>query len=429
MGDFDSGLLGQVLENFIGGICVFNYDEDTSKMEYLYVNEGFFRMIQVSKSAGMMLIENLHKVMLPEDLPLVKQWLRDVCDDNGSVEEEFRYVTLDGQLSWLSVRGNLYEKKGNLNTIVCSVLDITERKMIEEEFMTQYEFMNKLMDIGINFDYNVRTDVCEFRVGKSWMDSSNMLVDHFMEQIGQWGIYADDRELFVTTLTNAMKKPMQDIFEYRGVVPFSKRQDYRWLKCSIMSIMGMEGYVTHVLGLLSDINEKKKEEIELKFRADKDSLTGLLNKGATEELIKKDLIDLEADEKNGALILMDVDDFKHVNDNFGHAVGDEVLAHVGKVLLKNFKGMDVVGRIGGDEFMIFMGNIKGEQDAEIMAQKIEDEVRNDYQDEEVKKVLSLSIGIVLCENNGYDFHDLYEKADQALYSSKKAGKARFSIYK
>ncbi len=429
MEKFDYELIGQIIDNYIGGICVFDYDTDTKTIDYRYVNDGFFRMLAVSKPAGMMLLNNIAKTIIPSDLPIIRQWIRDVIDDNGSVEEEFKYVTLDGQLSWVSVRGNLYERNGTVNTIICTVSDITEKKSIEEEFMTQYEFMNTLMDIGVNFDYNVRTDVCEVRAGKNWQDSGNMLIDHYMERVDQSGIHPDDRELFVNAIKAAMKKPMQDTFEYRAVTPFSKKTDYKWLKCSIMSIMGLEGYVTHVLGLVSDINAQKMQELELKLRADKDSLTNLLNKGATEELIQKKLSTDSENEKNGALILMDVDNFKNVNDSFGHAVGDEVLAFVGKILLRNFKGMDVVGRVGGDEFMVFMGDIKSPDDARIMVEKIKDELKRDCTNKEVRDILSLSIGISIFPDDGDEFMELYKKADSALYESKNNGKDRYSFYR
>ncbi|SFB71458.1 sensor domain-containing diguanylate cyclase [Butyrivibrio sp. YAB3001] len=429
MKEFDSEQIGQILDNYIGGICVFYYDVDTCKYNFLYVNDGFFRMLSVTKPAGMMLLTNAMKTVIPDDMPLIQQWIKDVISDNGSVEVEFRYVTLDGQLSWIAIRGNLYERKGSINTIVCAITDITEKKSIEEEFMTQYEFMNKLMDIGINFDYNVRNDVCEIRTGKSWMESGNMLVDRFSERYQNSGIHPDDLEMFKNAVKIAMKRPMQDSFECRVASPFSKKkQEYRWYKCNIMSVLGVEGYVTHVLGLISDIHEQKLQEIELKLRADKDSLTGLLNKGVTEELITKNLLFLEENEKKGALILLDVDDFKNVNDTLGHATGDEALSLIGKVLLRNFKGMDVVGRIGGDEFMIFMGDIKETHDAVSMAEKVQKEILKECTNEELKKVFSVSIGIVLCPDNGWDFQELYKLADEALYESKKLGKARFSIY-
>lgn len=428
MDKFDPELLAQIADNFIGGFCVFSYNSDTKAVDLKYVNDGFFRMLSVSKPAGMMLINNAAKVIIPDDLPLMRQWLKDVIADNGSAEEEIRFVTLDGQLSWLSLRGNLYERNGKDNTIVCTLLDITERKMIEEEFRNQYEFMNKLMDIGVNFDYNVRTDVCEMRAGKDWIHEGNFLVDHYLEKVENSGIYPEDMDLFIGNIKRAMKKPIQDTFEYRAVAPFTKSDDYKWYKCNIMSIMGQEGYVSHVLGLVSDINDQKLEEIELKLRADKDSLTGLLNKGATTELINKYIEDLSANSKKGALILLDVDDFKNINDTYGHMTGDDVLAAIGKALLKNFKGMDVVGRIGGDEFMVFMGDIKDIKDAESMAEKLQKDVKNQCTREEARNILSISMGIAEFPAHGKDYESLYATADQALYQSKGAGKARYSVY-
>ncbi len=428
MDKLDPERIGNIIENFIGGIVVFDYDTQTRKLEFQHVNDGLFRMLGITKDAGMMLMKNFTKTVLPEDRPILRQWIKDVVADNGSVDEEIRYVNLEGQLAWASLRGNLFERKGSVNTIVCGIFDITEKKTIEEEFRTQFEFMNTLMAIGINFDFNVRTDVCEIKVGKGWETSGNMLIDHYLERVEESGIHPDDRETFMDALRRAMKKPIQDSFEYRAVPPFSDSQDYKWLKCNILSITGNEGYVSHVLGLVSDINEQKLEELELKLRADKDSLTGLMNKGATEELIKAALEEGRKQNKNCALILLDVDDFKQINDTLGHASGDEALAFVGKVLQRNFKGMDVVGRIGGDEFMIFMGNINSPKDVEGVATKLEKMIQNDCSNEKIRQMLSASIGIVTCPENGWEFEKLYQYADEALYKSKEKGKATYSVY-
>ena len=126
--------------------------------------------------------------------------------------------------------------------------------------------------------------------------------------------------------------------------------------------------------------------------------------------------------------MMDVDDFKNINDSFGHSVGDNVLAYVGKILSQNFKGKDVVGRVGGDEFMIFMYEISDKQDPEKIATKLQRQIHDGYEDDKVRDILSVSIGIAICPDDSNEFEELYKKADKALYVTKKNGKGHYTVY-
>ncbi len=100
MDKLDPERIGNIIENFIGGIVVFDYDTETRKLEFQHVNDGLFRMLGITKDAGMMLMKNFTKTVLPEDRPILRQWIKDVVADNGSVDEEIRYVNLEGQLAW-----------------------------------------------------------------------------------------------------------------------------------------------------------------------------------------------------------------------------------------------------------------------------------------------------------------------------------------
>ncbi len=416
------------VNNIVGGICLIKINRNTYNYRFEFINDGFSRMLGISKKETELLLKNADKAILPEDLDKVRYGLRDILADNGSIEFEFRYVTMQGGLAWMKLRGNLFDRKGDECTIACIILDCTDEKNVEHELKTQNELMNTLIDSTISFDFNVRTDVCVIKLNTNEQIQKEYIVDKYLENVDSSGIHPDDRKQFLDTIKSAMKKIRKDSLEYRAVPYQTNSEDYKWYKCNVMSVAGQDGYITHVLGLVSDINSKKVEEIELKLKADKDPLTQLLNKGATENLIKKLLVNISKKKKLGALIMMDVDNFKNINDSFGHAVGDKVLAYVGKILAQNFKGMDVVGRVGGDEFMIFMYDISGKTDSEKIAAKLQKQVHDGYEDDNVREVLSVSIGISICPDDSIEFEDLYKKADSALYVTKKNGKGHYTVY-
>ncbi|MDD3238478.1 MAG: GGDEF domain-containing protein [Lachnospira sp.] len=164
----------------------------------------------------------------------------------------------------------------------------------------------------------------------------------------------------------------------------------------------------------------------LKVEVQIDGLTGLLNKISTQASCQR-YLEYNHPITNCVVIMLDIDDFKHINDTYGHQCGDIVLVQIGVVLKQIFRTQDIVGRIGGDEFLILMRDIENVTVAEDKAKQINVQVKNifkEYGDEQI----SCSIGIVQNRNQNTTFMEMYQKADQALYQAKKDGKRQYVIY-
>ncbi len=163
----------------------------------------------------------------------------------------------------------------------------------------------------------------------------------------------------------------------------------------------------------------------IKTERDTDGLTGLLNKSSMMREIRKSMTN---DPKNGILVMLDVDDFKRINDSYGHVVGDFVISGIARCLNSSFRNSDIIGRFGGDEFVIFMpfthdvviAQSRVKKVLSLMAETIELPNEND-------KVTG-SFGIAVCSEFGDTYDDLFRKADYALYRAKSGGKNQFSVY-
>ena len=163
----------------------------------------------------------------------------------------------------------------------------------------------------------------------------------------------------------------------------------------------------------------------IKTERDTDGLTGLLNKSSMMREIRKSMTN---DPKNGILVMLDVDDFKRINDSYGHVVGDFVISGIARCLNSSFRNSDIIGRFGGDEFVIFMpfthdvviAQSRVKKVLSLMAETIELPNEND-------KVTG-SFGIAVCSEFGDTYDDLFRKADYALYRAKNGGKNQFSVY-
>jgi len=165
----------------------------------------------------------------------------------------------------------------------------------------------------------------------------------------------------------------------------------------------------------------------LKEKAVLDSATGIYNKQTTEDLIIEFLSN-EGKTGKHALLIIDIDDFKEINDEFGHRKGDLIISTLSTEISKLFRTSDIIGRIGGDEFMILIKNIEGMDLINAKAKAICN-IFNDKKFELGKTVtVSTSIGIAIYNEDGETYEELYEAADQALYNSKGVEKGTFTFY-
>ena len=178
-----------------------------------------------------------------------------------------------------------------------------------------------------------------------------------------------------------------------------------------------------VVGKAVDIHNQK----ELEVKATTDLLTACYNKISTEVEISR-IIDAGDNTSKHMLFIVDIDNFKAVNDSLGHHFGDLVLKEVASKLKHHFRSQDIVGRIGGDEFIVLAKNMADINMATLKAEEISDAFKDICFGENSDYKISLSIGAACFPYDGLTYNDLYKRADKALYESKKRGKSCFTFY-
>lgn len=182
-----------------------------------------------------------------------------------------------------------------------------------------------------------------------------------------------------------------------------------------------------IFSFRQNIDAEKSRESLLSAQARLDPLTGLYNKTVTENLIGEALTSGAAGDCRYAFFILDVDNFKLVNDDFGHAVGDMVLREFSAELKRQFREKDIVGRIGGDEFAAFL--LAPDRDwVEKKARALSSALRKSFRSDAGDFSISASIGIALAPEDGTDFAALYKNADAVLYQTKKRGKNGFTVH-
>ena len=183
--------------------------------------------------------------------------------------------------------------------------------------------------------------------------------------------------------------------------------------------------INNTLGAVRHLKEVLEEQNSWRIKSQIDEMTHLFNKVTTEEMVTEILC--QSDEKKHALMIIDIDNFKSVNDILGHKVGDHIICVVAGVLSSLFRSTDIIGRIGGDEFVVLMRDIPNEQAVTEKAEQLVN-VFKKKENLTIPENISVSVGIAFSEDEDSSFSELFAKSDQALYISKKAGKACFSVH-
>ena len=277
------------------------------------------------------------------------------------------------------------------------------------------------------WEYEIATKkyVLSRKLGGKW-NTTNMVIDNYQEQMHKWGfVHPDDWSVF-DAFCEAMDRGDEHIsYEVRQV---SDETVFVWFRYVGIPVCDKDHKPYKIMGKTMDITEEKKNQELLEQRAERDSLTDLYNKAKIRKLVEKHIrhsADGGAPKEEAAFLIIDIDDFKSINDTYGHLYGDEVLIKIANVLLISTGLEDYTGRIGGDEFCIFCRGENAGQRAVETAERIS---RMSDQVQLSGRRVTLSMGIARYPEDASSYEELYQKADQALYRVKRSGKNAFSVY-
>ncbi|MBE5926755.1 MAG: sensor domain-containing diguanylate cyclase [Lachnospiraceae bacterium] len=204
----------------------------------------------------------------------------------------------------------------------------------------------------------------------------------------------------------------------------SKEKGYKWVEAVVLLFTNNVYKLNKVFCLFRDIDNKKKSELENKLYARKDSLTGALNRRYAEAMIK---VAVRENEKYSALAIIDIDDFKKINDTFGHMSGDEVIKRIVDVIYQVTDDTDILGRLGGDEFLLFIRNREKVEDIYSIMEEIISHTRFTYTEYNKEMDIHVSIGVATFNSTEVGFDELYKVSDEALYEVKKANKNTYKL--
>ncbi|MBK8162105.1 MAG: EAL domain-containing protein [Gammaproteobacteria bacterium] len=369
-------------------------------------------------------VENWLMLIHPEERDEMQDYLLDhVLRDRKPFDREYRIVRHnDGAVRWLHGLGRLeHGADGAPVMMLGTIQDVTERRRSEERIrLAAAVFDNSREGVMVTDAQQrivlVNRAFCELK----GYDEQELLGQ--APDMLQSGRHSDE-------FYAAMWESLKTTGHWQGEAWNRHRSgEVSPVLVNISSIHDNEGKITHHVGVFTDISIQKSTEARLEFMAHHDSLTQLPNRLLMHSRLEHSVEVARRENRRLALLMLDLDQFKDVNDSFGHLAGDELLQHVSKRLTGRMRGVDTVARLGGDEFAVLLDNPAHQEDALRIANDIIALLSDPWHlSNGVEVRIGVSIGISLYPEHGRNADALLQQADASLYRAKSEGRgcARF----
>jgi diguanylate cyclase (GGDEF)-like protein/PAS domain S-box-containing protein len=336
---------------------------------------------------------------------------------SGRTEDPFehRLVRKDGESIWTLATVTSITHRGQ-PAILGNLIDITERKQAQDLFQTLADSSPVAIFIVQDDRFQFVNAQAQRLTGRSEHD---LLCLEPLEVVEP-----EDRELVAAAVAAQVQGSERLPYEHRVVN--AETGEVRWVMDAFTSIV-YRGRPA-ILGNSVDITERKLAEEQLARQAFYDSLTNLPNRALFMQRLEHALHASQRRRKPVAVMFLDLDDFKDVNDTFGHPTGDALLALLGERLQACVRPTDTVARIGGDEFTILLDATDWRDDAVAVAERIVAELKRPFEVDGHQAHISASVGLAFSDPDRHSAADLLREADVALYHAKSAGKGRYVIF-
>ncbi len=395
-------------------------------------NDRWFTMERMNGSLGALLgyseeeirerFENRYlELIYPPDRDDALRQTRRQLQAGDAIELEYRLQAKDGRLVWTLDKGLRKTGPDGGEYLVRVLLDITQSKQAQEELRRTIERHKLIMEQSndIIFEWDIERDEVLYSANWEKKFGYEPIREHASARIPQVShVHPEDLPQFTRLISDMAGGVPYEEIEFR-VADATGR--YRWSKIRAAAQFNEAGKPYKAVGVIADIDEERRATEALRERAERDELTQLYNKSAGRGLIE-DYFAKRPAQEGAALLIVDLDNFKQINDTYGHLFGDVVLREFSAELRRLFRGEDILSRIGGDEFLIFMRGVPDPEAVERRVDRVVESFRQMFRHDVLQGNPSCSIGISFCPADGQDFETLFRHADLALYGAKSKGK-------
>lgn len=422
----DTGIFDFIQSGSLDGIWYW----DIENPENEWMSPKFWETLGYDPQEKKHFASEWQDIIFQEDLKLAIENLEKHCaDPNHPYDQIVRYRHASGSTIWIRCRGlAIRDQNGKPLRMLGAHLDITalkENEKVISRLTSEYEkvfngtqdamFLIQVMEDGV-FRF-IRNNLAH-------QNKTGILLDQIMNTSPQELLGKDLGDLVARNYQKCVDARKAITYEEELSLPEGKR-----LWSTTLTPILENDRVSHIVGSSTDITERKTLLLKLEKYANYDTLTGLPNRRLFFRRLEQLMTQKERATEKFALLFIDLDGFKGINDEFGHDAGDEVLITVGQRLSKCMQNNDFAARLGGDEFALIIQDMESMASVELLAQKIHKILQENIPFHTVDCKVNSCIGIAIYPDAGKDHESLLRNADSAMYEIKKKGKGGIGFYK
>jgi diguanylate cyclase (GGDEF)-like protein/PAS domain S-box-containing protein len=419
-------LLGTLLSNLEGMIYRCRADEYWT-MEF--VSKGCFALTGYSAEDLIMNSRiSYEELTHPEDRLHVRKMIYEAMAGRLRYDIEYRIVRQDGEVRWVSERGAAVAPAGNsVVALEGFILDITERKQADEALRETERRYRSIFENAVEGIFQSTADGKYLAVNPALArmygyDSPEQLIANLKDIQNQ--VYVDTRRR-ADFMRMMDKDGIVTNFESRV---FQRDGGIIWISENARAVRNDEGELLFFEGTVEAITERKLHEAEIQFQATHDALTGLPNRTLLYDRLQQAVLNVQRYGNLVAVVFVDLDQFKYINDSLGHQIGDQLLRTVANRLKFCVRDCDTVARQGGDEFVLVLTNHVSEESITETMQRILLTVAKPWFVNGMELQVTCSMGVSLGPNDAQDAETLLKNADAAMFRAKELGRNNFQYF-
>jgi diguanylate cyclase (GGDEF)-like protein/PAS domain S-box-containing protein len=368
-------------------------------------------------------------LLVDEVIDKIPQWYEGKYIRSGLIDGAYEatdfFPNLGEKGLWLHFTAAVVlDSQGNLVGAMETLEDITDRKQAEEALQESEDRYRRLVENASDMVYKTDENGYFTFVNPAVLRITGYEEEEIIGKHYKILIRPDMFKEVITFFANQLIKGIQNTYYEYPIV--AKDGHEIWIGQNLQLIME-EGTVTGFQAVARDITEMKQAEEKIQQMAYHDSLTGLPNRKLFSDRLGIALAQAQRNQKKAGIAMLDLDNFKGVNDTLGHDVGDLLLKAAAERLRAALRKGDTVARFGGDEFVLILPDLKGTEDVIHVAQKIVDSFRKPFLIDAHQLIVTTSIGIAVYPHDGTDEGILLKNADKAMYQVKQTGRDRYQL--
>ncbi|MEW6353289.1 MAG: EAL domain-containing protein [Pseudomonadota bacterium] len=405
-----------------GHVGIFDWNVQTGAVVW---TEELKKMFGLQEFGGHYLnwAEHVH----PDDRARAEAAVQSSLQGGARFDIDYRIIRPDGATRWIAAHGHIMrdERGAPLHFIGVNV-DVTERKETEDRLRRSEERYRALYEDNPSMYFTLDAACTILSVNKFGSEQLGYSPEELVGKPILDYFYAEDRAAVYAHFQACLAQPMETLnWEFRKV---RKDGDILWVRDIARAVPNIDGD-TVILLICNDITERKQVEEQLLHNAHHDALTGLPNQVLFMDLLAHVIGSAKRrPHYMFAVLFLDLDRFKIINDSLGHMVGDQLLVAVAQRLEAGLRPGDTVARFGGDEFMILLDGVKDAAEAEQIAERIHKELSKPLPLDNNAIYTTASIGIALSSPAIQRPEDILRDADIAMYRAKAHGRARYEVF-